>query len=32
MLVCGDFNKNYLVDKNKKQKLNYMLQSGLFPN
>jgi exonuclease III len=27
MLVCGDFNINYLVDNNKKQQLNYMLQS-----
>jgi exonuclease III len=27
MIVCGDFNINYLADNNKKQQLNYMLQS-----
>jgi hypothetical protein len=27
MLICGDFNINYLADNNKKQQLNYMLQS-----
>jgi exonuclease III len=27
MLVCGDFNINYLIDNNKKQQYNYMLQS-----